>query len=490
LPRIVGYARVSTNRQEEDGLSIDAQRRRLIEAGAGEVLIDVMSGAKDGRPKFRELMRLVKTREIDAVLVCKLDRLTRSITARAEIYTAFTAPGAPTLRVLDDGIDLGTAAGRQMFDLLGAIATGERERIRERIKDGLAEREHRGLLVGQCPWGLRLTRSGVGVEIDTRLEPSVRDVLRILAEERSLSAGARRIATELTIVRSRASWKTWLSSPQLAGGIPRGCRDQLRRTYDSVRLGAFESYLSELEQHRLLAKFSGQARGRRSTYPHPTRQRAKCGACGSSLQRRNDRQNRPRWLNCLNVHCSLRGRCLPIDAALDALCRAAFHFSRQRIEAALAVRQQPRASTPGPRELELESTLMALRRLPADLVADAINKAESELRQLQARALTQVGEEALDLPRVVDLLELVAQRALDVPGPEELERLDDLFRLAAVEIVTAEDHNAIAYGKPRLVVGHARCGEAFCSEAELPSIATAGGSFEWRELAAALRLTF
>ena len=153
MPRIVGYARVSTNRQEEDGLSIDAQRRRLIEAGAGEVLIDVMSGAKDGRPKFRELMRLVKTREIDAVLVCKLDRLTRSITARAEIYTAFTAPGAPTLRVLDDGIDLGTAAGRQMFDLLGAIATGERERIRERIKDGLAEREHRGLLVGQCPWG-------------------------------------------------------------------------------------------------------------------------------------------------------------------------------------------------------------------------------------------------------------------------------------------------------------------------------------------------
>ena len=318
----------------------------------------------------------------------------------------------------------------------------------------------------------------------------MRDVLRILAEERSLSAAARRIAFELAIVRSRASWKTWISSPQLAGGIPRGCRDQLRRTYDSVRLGAFESYLSELEQHRLLAKFSGQARGRRSTYPHPTRQRAKCGACGSSLQRRNDRQNRPRWLNCLNVHCSLRGRCLPIDAALDALCRAAFHFSRQRIEAALAVRQQPRASTPGPRELELESTLMALRRLPADLVADAINKAESELRQLQARALTQVGEEALDLPRVVDLLELVAQRALDVPGPEELERLDDLFRLAAVEIVTAEDHNAIAYGKPRLVVGHARCGEAFCSEAELPSIATAGGSFEWRELAAALRLTF
>jgi hypothetical protein len=73
---------------------------------------------------------------------------------------------------------------------------------------------------------------------------------------------------------------------------------------------------------------------------------------------------------------------------------------------------------------------------------------------------------------------------------QELEQLDDLFRLTAVEIVTAEDHSVIAYGKPRLVVGQARCGEAVCSEAELPSIAHSGGSFDWRELAAALRLTF
>jgi hypothetical protein len=123
-------------------------------------------------------------------------------------------------------------------------------------------------------------------------------------------------------------------------------------------------------------------------------------------------------------------------------------------------------------------------------VDDAINKAERELRQLQAKVLTQEGHEALNLPRVVELLEVVAERALDAPGPKELEQLEDLFRLAAVEIVTAEDHSVIAYGKPRLVVGHARCGETVCSEAELPSIAASGGSFEWRELAAALRLTF
>ena len=61
---------------------------------------------------------------------------------------------------------------------------------------------------------------------------------------------------------------------------------------------------------------------------------------------------------------------------------------------------------------------------------------------------------------------------------------------ARAEIYTVFKAPGAIAGKPRLVVGLARCGEAACSEAELPSIAASGGSFEWRELAAALRLTF
>ncbi|MBM5801228.1 MAG: resolvase, partial [Cyanobacteria bacterium K_DeepCast_35m_m2_023] len=75
MPRTVGYARVSTTKQEESGLSLEAQKRRLTEAGSTELLVDVMSGAKDHRPQFRELMRQVKAREVDGVVVCKLDRL-------------------------------------------------------------------------------------------------------------------------------------------------------------------------------------------------------------------------------------------------------------------------------------------------------------------------------------------------------------------------------------------------------------------------------
>ena len=46
MPRVVGYARVSTSKQEEGGLSLENQKERLSAAGATELLVDVMSGAK------------------------------------------------------------------------------------------------------------------------------------------------------------------------------------------------------------------------------------------------------------------------------------------------------------------------------------------------------------------------------------------------------------------------------------------------------------
>jgi DNA invertase Pin-like site-specific DNA recombinase len=486
--RILGYSRVSTDRQEEDGLSLEAQRRRLEEAGVTEVLTDVMSGAKDDRPQFRELMRRVKAREVDGVIVCKLDRLTRSITARAEIYEAFTQPGAPTLRALDDGIDLSTASGRQMFDLLGAIATGERERIRERIKDGLAERERRGLMVGGAPWGLRLTRTGAGVEIDPDLAPTVRQVLRIMEESATFGTAVRRIAAEVGKEKGRSSWRTWLHSPQLAGAVPKGCKHQLKRVYDEVRPGVFESYLTPYEQEQLIAKFTGEARGRKSDYPHPCRKRVKCGSCGRTLQRRNDRQGRPRWLCCSYIHCELRQRTVPLDVALDALTRAAFHFSRERLEWAIALQAAPKQAKPDSREVELEMTLAALRALPQDVVGEAVAKAERELASLRQRTLARQGVETVNLAKAVELLELISDEALQAPGPEQLEQLGNLFQLAGVIVTTKEDPKLIANGRPRLVLDQACAGDKYVDVADLPQIAATGGAFDWKDFAAALQI--
>jgi DNA invertase Pin-like site-specific DNA recombinase len=495
LPRIVGYARVSTHRQEEEGLSLEAQQRRLTEAGATELLVDVMSGAKDHRPQFRELLQLVLQRQVDGVIVTKLDRLTRSITARAEIYEAFTQPGAPPLRALDDGIDLSTASGRQMFDLLGALATGERERIRERILDGLEARRALGLYVGATPWGLRLTRTGCGVEIDPALQPQVEAVLQIMREERTVTNAAKRIATELGLVKSRSVWRTWLNSPHLSGSLPQGCKDRgvARRQYASITPGAFSSYLTPVEQQGLLAKFTNPKRGPRQHAPeHPTRGRVFCGCCGKPMQRRLDDKKQPRWLTCSNIHCDVGRRSISMPEATDVLLRAAFYFGRADLEARVLRQQQQQAQRErpvSPREAELEATICALQALDPTIVGVALETAQKELASIRHSHDTATAVATVDSARVLRLLEWLAAADLE---QQDSQRLTDLVQLLRVSLTTKQHPTRTFGGKPVVVLDRAflRRGtelEQSIAVEELPPFGTEGGAFSFAELAVALR---
>lgn len=78
--------------------------------------------------------------------------LLASLSSSSDLGSPLWASGAvkPVRQAALVLIALGAASGRQMIDLLGAIATSAGERIRERIKEGLAEREQRGLLVANA----------------------------------------------------------------------------------------------------------------------------------------------------------------------------------------------------------------------------------------------------------------------------------------------------------------------------------------------------
>ena len=497
LSLTVGYARVSTTKQEDAGLSLDAQKRRLTEAGATQVMFDVMSGAKDERPQFRELMRMVKAREVDTVLVCKLDRLTRSITARAELYQAFTAPGAPILRALDDGIDLSTASGRQMFDLMGALATGERERIRERINDGLNARRALGLYVGQTPWGLRLSREGCGVEIDQALRPEVEAVLEIMREERTITAVAKRVADELGLAKSRSVWRTWLNSPHLSGSLPHGSKDKgvAFRQYTAITPGAFTSYLTPSEQQELLAKFSQARRGPRQHGPeHPTRGRVVCGYCSKPLQRRLDDKKQPRWLTCSNIYCEIGRRSVSMPKATNLLIRAAFHFGRLDLEKRVFLQQQAQRRTPvDPREVELQATIQALSVMDQLIVSTALQKAERELASLRQQRDTSTVVTSANTLRVIELMEWVADFALDdLNDHSGWSQLSDLVKLVDVSLTTRQ-HESRTFGGKRVVVldraflhrGTDR--EESIAVEDLPPVGLKGGAVKWSELALAIQ---
>ncbi|MHC4224062.1 MAG: recombinase family protein [Planctomycetota bacterium] len=149
MRRIALYARCSTAEQHPEAqlheLRAYARRRG---AEAVEHVDIAESGAKDRRPALDRLLAATRRREVDAVVVVKLDRLARSVRHLTALAGEFEALGVD-LVVLDQSIDTGTPAGRLLFHVLGSIAEFERDLIRDRTRQGLAAARRRGARLGR-----------------------------------------------------------------------------------------------------------------------------------------------------------------------------------------------------------------------------------------------------------------------------------------------------------------------------------------------------
>ena len=82
----IGYARVSTDKQADSGVSLEAQQEKIraMAVVQGSALLDVIVDAGESaktldRPGMARLLALVDARKVDAVIIAKLDRMTRSV---------------------------------------------------------------------------------------------------------------------------------------------------------------------------------------------------------------------------------------------------------------------------------------------------------------------------------------------------------------------------------------------------------------------------
>ena len=140
---IIGYARVSTVDQNTDG-----QHDALRDAGCERVFTDRASGKLARRPQLDAMLDYV--RPGDVVVITKLDRLGRSVANLVELAADLERRGVD-LRVLHQGIDTTTPAGKLTFHVLAAIAEFERALISERTNEGLAAARVRGRKGGRRP---------------------------------------------------------------------------------------------------------------------------------------------------------------------------------------------------------------------------------------------------------------------------------------------------------------------------------------------------
>lgn len=149
VKRYVGYFRVSTRRQGESGLGLEAQRDAVDRfIGGGELIAtfeEVESGGRADRPALDAALRECRIRRATLV-IAKLDRLARSV--------AFVS------KLQEDGVDFVAAdmphANTFTIQIIAATAEFERKLISERTKAALKAAKARGVILGGRRAGHRI----------------------------------------------------------------------------------------------------------------------------------------------------------------------------------------------------------------------------------------------------------------------------------------------------------------------------------------------
>jgi putative DNA-invertase from lambdoid prophage Rac len=187
--RVGLYARVSTHDQPTLPLQIRTMREYAAKRGWTVVaqIKEVGSGASQ-REQRSTLLASARRREIDVVLVWRLDRWGRSVADLVSTLQELQHLGVGFVS-LTEALDLTTPAGRAMAGLLSVFAEFERDILRERVRAGLAHAREKGKRSGRPQTAAlhasqvrKLYRAGVSkTEIARRFEIGRTSVRRILS---------------------------------------------------------------------------------------------------------------------------------------------------------------------------------------------------------------------------------------------------------------------------------------------------------------------
>jgi len=168
-----GYVRVSTEEQLS-GVSLAAQEEK-IRAWASLKDVDLVevirdegySGKNLKRPGFERLLELIRGPEAEAVVVYKLDRLTRSTSDLLFLIEKVFKEGNTRFFSISEEIDTESAMGKFFLTVMGAMAQMERELIGERTRMSLQYKKSQGESLGLVPFGYR--------RVAGRLEPDLEE---------------------------------------------------------------------------------------------------------------------------------------------------------------------------------------------------------------------------------------------------------------------------------------------------------------------------
>ena len=158
----IGYARVSTDEQAREGVSLEAQEVRIKayaqakDLPLGDILVDEGRSGKDlKRPALQELLARCDRGDVAHVIVWKLDRLTRRTRHLLSLVEDTFLAKHIELHSVSESLDTSTPHGRFVLTLFGGLAQMERKLIGERTRNALEYKRQQRQPTSHPPYGFK-----------------------------------------------------------------------------------------------------------------------------------------------------------------------------------------------------------------------------------------------------------------------------------------------------------------------------------------------
>jgi DNA invertase Pin-like site-specific DNA recombinase len=208
--KVVGYTRVSLDEQGERGLGLAAQRSAIVAEvqTRGWDLVEVLedsgySGRDCNRPSLRTALNRLQRGHAEALVVAKLDRLSRSILDFTSIMTKARKENWGVI-ALDCSVDTTTPAGEAMAHVMATFAQYERRLIGQRTSDALRELRRRGKAYSPTPFGYE--RDGDRLLLDPTEQKVLARIRRLRGTGKSYRAIAQSLNRSGTPAKKGGSW--------------------------------------------------------------------------------------------------------------------------------------------------------------------------------------------------------------------------------------------------------------------------------------------
>ena len=231
---VAGYVRVSKEEQAEKDISIPAQKSRIMAYCQSQgwelhdLYVDDGYSAKDlNRPEMKRMIKEVTSKKFNAVLVVRLDRISRSQKDVLYLIEDVFEPANIGFKSVTQTFDTTTAFGKAAIGMIAVFAQLERDQLIERVTEAKKEAAQQGRFMGGSPaFGYDHNPATKNVTIN---EMEAKVVRRIYEEYLRGETGYQAIADKLNEQKipakksngwSRSTLQKILTNPFYAGYIP------------------------------------------------------------------------------------------------------------------------------------------------------------------------------------------------------------------------------------------------------------------------------